>query len=340
MICNSNTQSFIMKSPVKIILPEKHVEHPGKEQHSSADNDNRLNFANTAFFESDHVALVKQTVNGTDHVLEVWNITVSKADGFTVVAERSFIAMALFFKGTLRIELTGYGELFTIAKNFSLLYVAAGTHTLYLQAGDFLLLYFTPPLHDLEGMRKEHSAIAELLQRHGEDSKHGIVLPLFPLPKDAWIRLKLLEEQSNNLYELDLPLRQYIIGLLHHYNLLLRRNKQRKKAPTSVEDKAVEVRAYLLSNLSNKEATGLKELTNQFYIGSRSLTKAFKHLTGLTIPAFVLEKRLAYSKHLLETSKKPLMEIAIAAGFGDASHFIKKFKKKFGYTPRKHRAAR
>lgn len=55
---------------------------------------------------------------------------------------------------------------------------------------------------------------------------------------------------------------------------------------------------------------------------------------------WLTEKRLAYAKTLLETSKKSIGEVAFNSGFENQSHFSRVFKQKFGVSPLQYQTAK
>ncbi len=65
--------------------------------------------------------------------------------------------------------------------------------------------------------------------------------------------------------------------------------------------------------------------------------RAFKKKTGLTPHQFVMERRVARARHLLETSQLPLSEIGRLTGFGSPAHFAKVFSSAVGMTPSEYR---
>ena len=71
---------------------------------------------------------------------------------------------------------------------------------------------------------------------------------------------------------------------------------------------------------------------------SRSLSgfkKEFMEVYQTTPGKWLMEKRLSYSKYLIETTEMNIDEVYMESGFENCSHFIRVFKNKFGTTPGK-----
>lgn len=60
--------------------------------------------------------------------------------------------------------------------------------------------------------------------------------------------------------------------------------------------------------------------------------------TGQTPHQLVLTARLAAAEHLLRTTRAPITEVALDAGFGDLTNFAASFRRAFGLAPRAYRA--
>lgn len=70
-----------------------------------------------------------------------------------------------------------------------------------------------------------------------------------------------------------------------------------------------------------------------------SFRRDFKQVFGLTPGRWLTEKRLEYSRFLLETTDKSITEIVAESGFKNDAHFSKIFKRRFGHSPKKFRLA-
>ncbi|MCM1188936.1 MAG: helix-turn-helix domain-containing protein [bacterium] len=82
--------------------------------------------------------------------------------------------------------------------------------------------------------------------------------------------------------------------------------------------------------------TGAAQAMN---MNSNYISQLFKKETGITFVRYITQKRLDDAKELLETTKKPLTDIALEVGFNDIFYFIKTFKKFTGMTPGQYRTS-
>lgn len=63
-------------------------------------------------------------------------------------------------------------------------------------------------------------------------------------------------------------------------------------------------------------------------------SRLFKQTVNVPVHHYVLQKRLEYGKDLLTKGKLTITEVAARAGFADASHFNRHFKRRFGIAPK------
>jgi AraC-like DNA-binding protein len=76
----------------------------------------------------------------------------------------------------------------------------------------------------------------------------------------------------------------------------------------------------------------VKDLADMCGISSRRYSDLFKQHTGKTDVHFLNDKRIAYAQERLRESGQ-IMYAAVAAGFSDATHFYRVFKRSTGMTP-------
>ncbi len=65
--------------------------------------------------------------------------------------------------------------------------------------------------------------------------------------------------------------------------------------------------------------------------------RVFKKRTGKSFISFLTEYRLANAEYYLKETDKPIGEIAQICGFDNFSYFIRKFRGKYGTSPREYR---
>jgi len=96
------------------------------------------------------------------------------------------------------------------------------------------------------------------------------------------------------------------------------------------------VEQYILQNIDKN--LNLKEIAKEFGYTSAHLNRLFKEEYGLTLHAFLIDKRIEKAKRLISRNKKAtLTEIAYEAGFFDQSHFIRNFKRVYSLSPKKYK---
>lgn len=83
-----------------------------------------------------------------------------------------------------------------------------------------------------------------------------------------------------------------------------------------------------------REDVGLAEIASAAGLSPFHFTRGFKRATGTTPYRYVLERRVRHAKELMRDGDLSLGEIAIAAGFKNASHFSRVFAELTGSPPR------
>ena len=61
--------------------------------------------------------------------------------------------------------------------------------------------------------------------------------------------------------------------------------------------------------------------------------KAFRKTVGVPPHQWVIQQRIALAKTLLRDAQMPLVEVALACGFSDQSHFTRFFSAAVGISP-------
>lgn len=120
--------------------------------------------------------------------------------------------------------------------------------------------------------------------------------------------------------------------------LLLFLNKQFQANPSSYKNTMpayiTGTMQYIDSHLD--EPLRLSVLAKEFHISESYLSAQFKHHTGLTLRAYLLDRKINFAKHLLQDGVS-VTEACYRSGFNDYANFIRSFKKATGISPGKYR---
>lgn len=92
---------------------------------------------------------------------------------------------------------------------------------------------------------------------------------------------------------------------------------------------------YIRANLAADLA--ISELAAQAGLSSFHFARVFRRETGETPHQFVTRLRLEEAARLLRATDQPVLQIALAVGFENASHFSVQFKRGYGVTPLAYR---
>lgn len=95
------------------------------------------------------------------------------------------------------------------------------------------------------------------------------------------------------------------------------------------------VKHYISSNIA-KEPISLNTTAEIMHISPNYLSRIFKEETGINFIDYLIEARLEMSKDLLLHSDMSIKSIAEAAGYNSLLYYNKKFKERYGKTPKQY----
>ena len=107
--------------------------------------------------------------------------------------------------------------------------------------------------------------------------------------------------------------------------------KQCHHSPRWLEQAKELLHARFTENLT------LADVAQNVSIHPVHLAQTFHKTYQCTVGDYVRQLRIEYACHELATSAKPIVEIALAAGFCDQSHFTRTFKRIIGAPPSQYR---
>ena len=94
------------------------------------------------------------------------------------------------------------------------------------------------------------------------------------------------------------------------------------------------MRAYQDQNVT------LAQLAEVAGLGQTQFARAFRAATGDPPHRYLIGLRIEKARHLLESTKLPIIEVALRCGFDQPNHFATMFRKVTGLTPSAYRKAR
>lgn len=93
----------------------------------------------------------------------------------------------------------------------------------------------------------------------------------------------------------------------------------------------------LYIQMNYKQDITLENLAENFKLSPFYLSRKFKEITKYSIPQYINNIRLEFSKELLKNTNFTITKIATQIGYGNSSHFARVFKNYLGSTPRQYR---
>ena len=107
----------------------------------------------------------------------------------------------------------------------------------------------------------------------------------------------------------------------------------------SISDNQINLQREMLAYIQEHftEKISLKDLSNQFHLSEKYLSRYFREHFHLTFSDYTNHLRLTCAKQLLENTKLPVTEVALCSGFPNVSYFIRMFKRQHGVSPLKYR---
>jgi AraC-like DNA-binding protein len=116
-------------------------------------------------------------------------------------------------------------------------------------------------------------------------------------------------------------------------------DRQSPATPTGREMRRV-IEAIRLVESDAARPLELKEMATVAGMSKYHFLRVFRRRTGMTPHQYLISARLRRAALALASSRRPVIAIALDAGFGDLSTFNRTFRAVFGLTPTQYRASR
>ncbi|MDB1125661.1 AraC family transcriptional regulator [Vibrio algarum] len=188
-----------------------------------------------------------------------------------------------------------------------------------------------------------------------KDHSDILVLNLPILTDDSPILLERLSQlaKADVYFQLDGQIRQLIKMLVvemeeHPHDLLLSRacndtvlallQRHTSTFQTNNKDARIDIDVvdrYISHHLRRR--ISVAQLAGSVFLGESQFHTLFKAQTGVTPHQYVLNKRIDFSKELIEKGKYPLNHVADLAGFSGQSTFTHVFTRLNGFSPSQYK---
>lgn len=99
---------------------------------------------------------------------------------------------------------------------------------------------------------------------------------------------------------------------------------------------SIRIKEYIDQNFTSD--LNLSQLSSAVYISQTYISHIFKAEMGVSPIQYLINKRIAFAKHMLSTSDMPIARIAAECGYDDPVYFSQVFKRITGFSPKKYRA--
>ena len=147
---------------------------------------------------------------------------------------------------------------------------------------------------------------------------------------------RLLNEIKNNPNLNRLYTESLIIQLSTHLIRRYSQNPDPGSSPSGLTPNRLRRVIEFISAQIDQEI-GLEQLAHVAGVSPFHFCRQFKRSTGVTPHHYVIQRRLEFSKRLLESTEKSITDISAELGFPTPSHFAATFRKFLGQTPTHYR---
>lgn len=205
----------------------------------------------------------------------------------------------------------------------------------FFERGPTTLVYYPPDVsHGEEHFTNGRHLLVEIDFKNLEkvtDYGKGLSEPLLLNGGSAlWLAARMYREFSERDAFSALALESISTELLITVSRQGTRGAERKPPPWLAQ-----VKEALQQNFS--EPPALHELAKTVHIHPTHLARVFRQFERCTVGDYIREVRINYARQRMLGSSEPLVEIALAAGFADQTHFTRSFKRITGMTPTEFR---
>ena len=118
----------------------------------------------------------------------------------------------------------------------------------------------------------------------------------------------------------------------------LKANKEKPGLPKGFDSRYLELLEKCFRHIDvNLSTVNIESLSKTYPISVDKIQTGFKFCYGITVNAYIREKRLSKSLELISQNKFSISEIGYSIGYDSRSYFSKIFRERFGISPSKYK---
>lgn len=151
------------------------------------------------------------------------------------------------------------------------------------------------------------------------------------MPEIVKLFKEIEQEERNQYYNYKLVRGAKIVQILtligRYYNI------------TELDNKVSEDICQILEYINDNYTTdiSISHAADVLHVSESNFSRYFTKYMGMGFTQYVMYKRIAYAIHLLQSSEKNVVEIAMTCGYNNTASFYKAFKKVTNMTPKEYR---
>ncbi|HEY5823146.1 MAG TPA: helix-turn-helix transcriptional regulator, partial [Cyclobacteriaceae bacterium] len=106
----------------------------------------------------------------------------------------------------------------------------------------------------------------------------------------------------------------------------------------SLDEKFLQKAKAIVEKNIGDTSFGVEQMADEIHLSRAQLFRKLKAITGISPNEFINDIRLEKAAVLIQAKADILTQISYAVGYNEQSYFAKRFRKKFGVSPREYAA--
>lgn len=147
--------------------------------------------------------------------------------------------------------------------------------------------------------------------------------------------LCILEERTQQEYGYEMAVRAYVSQVLLWFIRMWHKNHGIAAMDARHLPRLQSALHYIEAHLD--EALGAPDIAHSLSMGVSTFSRFFSSAMGMTLPAYIRQRRLGRAASLLLRSDASITDIALECGFSSASYLIACFREYYSVTPSRFR---